>query len=231
MIIKGFQKTSLVDYPGNIVSTVFVGGCNFSCPFCHNPGLVGNGDSDWIQIPRVLEDLKEHRKFIDGVCVSGGEPTIHGDLPEFLAELKSLGLKVKLDTNGSNPGMLGNLIDRKLVDYVAMDIKSSFDSYPEVVNADVDTKNILRSIDILLKSDVDYEFRTTAVPGLFDMERLQHICKEIVGAKKYFIQQFNPKVKLVDSKYETVEPFSEQRLRGFAHFAGQFVQKCDVRNV
>lgn len=231
MIIKGFQKTSLVDYPGNVASTVFVGGCNFNCPFCHNPGLVSADSSGSIPEDMIFQGLNEHRKFIDGVCVTGGEPTIHEDLPEFLARIKSLGLKVKLDTNGSNPKMLAKVIGDGLVDYVSMDIKSSFDSYSEIVKSDVDADDILRSVCILMGGVIDYEFRTTAVPGLFDMGKLQSICKEIVGAKRYFIQQFNPNVRLVDSKYERVKPFSESQLRGFAHFAGQFVQDSGVRNV
>ncbi len=231
MIIKGFQRTSLVDYPGNVAAAVFVGGCNFNCPFCHNPGLVAADSSSEISEGVIFKGLRERKEFIDGVCVTGGEPTVHRDLPEFLARIKSLGLKVKLDTNGSNPDMLKGIIAAGLVDYVSMDIKSSFDSYSMAVNSDVDAGDILRSIGILMKGDVDYEFRTTAVPGLFDMGKLQSICKEIVGARRYFIQQFNPNVSLVDPKYEKVEPFSESQLNGFAHFAGQFVQNCGVRNV
>lgn len=232
MIIKGFQKTSLVDFPGLVVSTVFVAGCNFRCGFCHNPELVDD-DHSLREIPwgEILSELESRKNFIDGVCVSGGEPTVHSDLPEFLMEIKKLNLKVKLDTNGSNPQMLGELIERGFVDYISMDVKSSLGSYSRIVSKDVDTEAISRSISILMGSGIDYEFRTTAVPGLFDMEELKSVCNVINGAKRYFIQQFKATTSLIDGRYAGTKPFSEEELKGFVGFASQFVRECGLRNV
>ncbi len=232
MIIKGFQRTSLVDFPGNIVSTVFLAGCNFRCHFCHNPELVFD-DVSLKRIPEetVMDELSGRKRFIDGVCVTGGEPTIHDDLPYFLENIKAMGFKVKLDTNGTNPRMLKRLIDCGVVDYVAMDIKSSIEGYPGCVNANVDTRSILKSIDILRNSGIDYEFRTTVVPGLFDLSVLKSICGSILGAKNYFLQQFSSGIKLVNPEYSDAEPFSEEQLGEFAAFARKFVQNCGIRNV
>ena len=157
MIIKGFRRTSLVDFPSNIVSTVFVAGCNFRCPFCHNPELVFDDPSlKRISEREVLNMLEKQRRYIDGVCVSGGEPTIYQDLPDFLVKIKAIGFKIKLDTNGSNPVMLKRLLDEGLVDYVSMDIKSSFDSYSICAGAEVDAKIILESIAVIMGGKVDY---------------------------------------------------------------------------
>ena len=232
MIIKGFRRTSLVDFPGNIVSTVFVAGCNFRCPFCHNPELVFDDPSlKRISEREVLGMLEKQRRYIDGVCVSGGEPTMHQDLPDFLVKIKAIGLKVKLDTNGSNPVMLRMLVEQGLVDYISMDIKSSLDNYSVSAGVKVDVKSILESIAVIMSSKVDYEFRTTVVPGLFDIDELKSICKEIAGAKGYYLQQFNPKTSLIDDKYASVKPFSADQMREFASFAEKFVQKCDIRNM
>src|SRR3989339_28387 len=169
MIIKGFQRTSLVDFPGNIVSTVFLSGCNFRCPFCHNPELaLDSPDLKALPERKVLAEIEAHKRFIDGVCVSGGEPTVHSGLPDFLAKIKALGLKVKLDTNGSNPEMLRTVIAERLVDFISMDVKSSPARYAEATGADVDVLVVGESVKIIMASGIDYEFRTTVVPGFFD---------------------------------------------------------------
>jgi len=231
MIIKSFRRTSLVDFPGNIVSTVFVAGCNFRCPFCHNPELVFDDPSlKAMPAEDVLKELERRKGLIDGVCVSGGEPTIHKDLPEFLAKIKNLGLKTKLDTNGSNPEMLRKIIHEKLADYVAMDIKSSSGNYLKAAGSQ-DAAKVLESATMLMDSNVDYEFRSTAVPGLFSMNELISICKEISGAKRYIIQQFNANAGLVDPEYSKIKPFTAKELEGFASFAGRFVQECGIRNL
>ncbi len=230
MIIKSFRRTSLVDFPGNIVSTVFVAGCNFRCPFCHNPELVFDDPSlKAMPAEYVLKELERRKGLIDGVCVSGGEPTIHKDLPEFLAKIKSLGLKTKLDTNGSNPGMLRKIIHDKLADYVAMDIKSSFGNYLKATGSP--PAKVLESAAMLIGGGVDYEFRSTAVPGLFSMNELKSICKEIAGAKRYIIQQFNANAELVDPGFSKIKPFTAKEIEGFASFAGRFVRECGIRNL
>lgn len=230
MRIGSFQKTSLVDFPGTVASAVFVAGCNFRCGFCHNPDLVlGSPSSVDLSVEGVISELEARKGFIDGVCVSGGEPTVFSDLPEFLAKIKSLGLKVKLDTNGSNPDMLEDIIGKGLVDYVAMDIKSSLWSYPSVVNAQVDTNKILKSISLLLRSGIDYEFRTTVVPRLFGMEELKSICKEISGSKRYVLQQFSNSNEMISKEFGSVKPFARGQLEEFRVFAEKFVQECYVR--
>ena len=175
MKILGFVKTSMVDYPGNIVSTIFLGGCNFRCPFCHNPDLADNKGIE-LDKEKIFSFLKKRNGLIDGVCVSGGEPTIYSDLPSFLKDIKALGLKVKLDTNGSHPEMLKSVIEDGLVDYVAMDVKSSFKHYDNASGVHVDMEKIKDSIDIIKSSNVEYEFRTTMVPRFVrreDFERRQ----------------------------------------------------------
>ncbi|MEK6816279.1 MAG: anaerobic ribonucleoside-triphosphate reductase activating protein, partial [Nanoarchaeota archaeon] len=154
MRIAGFVKTSMVDYPGNIVSTVFLSGCNFRCPYCHNPNLVSSGPSNFSE-EEVFGHLKMRIGLIDGVCVSGGEPTINPELVEFLKKIKSLGLLVKLDTNGSNPDMLRKILDEKLVDYIAMDVKAAFDKYSEACGVSIDMGRISKSIAMIKGSNIE----------------------------------------------------------------------------
>jgi len=232
MIIKGFQRTSLVDFPGNIVSTVFLSGCNFRCPFCHNPELaLDSPDLKALPERKVLAEIEAHKRFIDGVCVSGGEPTVHSGLPDFLAKIKALGLKVKLDTNGSNPEMLRTVIAERLVDFISMDVKSSPARYAEATGADVDVLVVGESVKIIMASGIDYEFRTTVVPGFFDENVLEGICNMISGARGYVLQQFSPRDTLVDEGLRSIKVFTKQDLERFASLAGKFVLNCSVRNV
>lgn len=190
MTIGGIQKVSLIDYPGHIATVVFLRGCNFFCPYCHNPELiVPEGES--LSEEDFFSHLVKNRKMLDGVCVSGGEPCVHPDLPEFLSKIKDLGLAVKLDTNGSEPEMLSFVISKGLVDYVAMDIKHSFEKYGEIVRRE-DWKTVsslcLKSMDILKSSPVRHEFRTTVWKGVHFEDDICGIASLMTPQTKYFLQ-------------------------------------------
>ncbi|MCD6360762.1 MAG: anaerobic ribonucleoside-triphosphate reductase activating protein, partial [Armatimonadetes bacterium] len=189
-VMNGMQRTSFIDYPGKIVSTVFFGRCNFRCPYCHNSDLVFNRDLPEIEGTVLLEHLENRRGKLDGICITGGEPTLHPDLPDFIRAVKERGFLVKLDSNGTNPGMLEELFDENLVDYMAMDIKAPKEKYPEITGVKVNMEPIQRSIDVLRKKAPDYEFRTTAVRELTDEGGLMAIAKWIAGSKRYVLQQF-----------------------------------------
>lgn len=193
MKFAGFIKNSFVDYPNEIAAVVFTLGCNFNCWYCHNRELIdkNNKNINLIDEKEVLDFLKSRKNFLDGLVISGGEPTIYNDLKEFISKVKSLGLKVKLDTNGTNPKILQELINEKLIDFVAMDIKTSLCKYEDIIETKCNIENIKKSINILMKSDIDYEFRTTFAPDV-SLEDIEEIAKTIKGAKSYAIQKFNP---------------------------------------
>jgi pyruvate formate lyase activating enzyme len=198
MKIGGFVKQSLIDYPGKIAAVVFTRGCNFRCGYCHNPDLVVPElfkQHQLISVNEVLMFLKERKSWLDGVVVSGGEPTIHKDLPAFLKTLKDMGFSVKLDTNGSNPSMLDHIIDKKLVDYVAMDIKSSLNAteYAQVIGlkiADTLFKKVIASIGILRNSNIEVEFRTTKLPGIHEPPVFENIYQYIGKDARYSINEY-----------------------------------------
>lgn len=195
MDIKGFVEVSFVDWDGKVASVIFLPGCNFRCPMCHNFRLVLNpGEFESIHIDRILDFLSRRKDFIDGVVITGGEPTIYQDLPDLCRKIKGSGFAVKLDTNGYNPQMLAGLISEKLIDYVAMDIKSAIakEKYCAAAGADVDVAKIRESIEILMNSGIDYEFRTTVVPSINDAEDIGNIAKSISGARKFVLQYFRP---------------------------------------
>ena len=188
MKISGLQKVSLVDYDGQIATTIFTSGCNFACPFCHNSGLV-KGTEPEIPTSEILEYLNKRKNVLTAVCISGGEPTLHRDLPDFIAKIKELGYLVKLDTNGTNLDMLKFLVENKLIDYVAMDIKNSLDNYSKTIGIDNKT-NIKDTIDYLMNCGINYEFRTTIIKNYHTENDIQKIAQTISGANKYFLQKF-----------------------------------------
>lgn len=191
MEIVGFQKLTLLDYPGNISCTIFTGGCNFRCPFCHNAALVVQDHKNMIAEAEIFEYLKKRKNILDSICISGGEPLIQKDIVLFIKKLKGTGLKIKLDTNGSNPKLLKELIDAKLIDFVAMDIKNSKEKYNKTIGVSgYDIKNIEESVKVLLEGKVDYEFRTTVVSEFHDQDDFKKIAEWIKGCKKYVLQQF-----------------------------------------
>ena len=190
MKIAGFDKLSLLNYPDLVSATIFTNGCNFLCPYCQHSALVLDAkDNELIPEEEVLDYLKERRKLLDGVCVTGGEPTIQKDLVEFIRKIKDLGLKVKLDTNGSHPEVIKELLDLGLVDYIAMDIKTVFSKYNEVANRKVDTDALRSSIELIKNSNIDYEFRTTVVKAFVSYEDLIFIL-DYLNCKKYYLQKF-----------------------------------------
>jgi pyruvate formate lyase activating enzyme len=228
--IVGFSKTSLLDWDGHVVATIYLQGCNWRCLYCHNPDLVPMeptyAELDFEEIAAYVRDNSD---FLDGVSISGGEPTIHPDLPILIAKIRDLGMKVKLDTNGSNPDMLEDLLGSGMLDYVAMDIKAPLnEKYKDIARVSVDLEKVKRSIRLLMTSDIDHEFRTTVVPFLIDEKDIESIAAFIGGAKKYALHQFKNDTTL-EKKMELVSPYPEERLRTMADIAKGYVRKVVVR--
>ena len=192
MVINGFQKLTLLDFPGKTACTVFTAGCNFRCPFCHNASLVTHIDNrNNINDEEIFSYIEKRRGILEGVCITGGEPLLQNDIEDFIKRIKDLGYAVKLDTNGSRPELLKSLVNKGLVDYVAMDIKNSFEKYSETVGiCGFDIRCIEESIDFLLSGVVPFEFRTTVCEELHTAEDIGKIAGRIAGAPKYFIQNF-----------------------------------------
>ncbi len=214
MEIGGLQKVTLIDYLGRLSATVFLTGCNFRCPFCYTPELVL--PEKIRKQPKISERyffdfLRKKKKFLEGVVLCGGEPTINKDLPRFCRKIKKLGFLIKLDTNGSNPKMLKKLIGEKLIDCVAMDIKAPKEKYSEAAGVIVDIEKIQESIDTLKKGKVNYEFRSTILPKIHTKKDMADMAKWIQCAKIYYLQQFRPE-KTLDPKYEKYKPFDEKEL-------------------
>jgi pyruvate formate lyase activating enzyme len=231
MEIKGFIDTTFLDWDGKVASTVFTAGCNLRCVFCHNYGLVLNPNKyPNVEEKGIFEFLKEHKDFIDGVCITGGEPTLQENLGEFCQKIKTLGINVKLDTNGTAPKVLADLIQRGLVDYVAMDIKAPLDekSYARVAGVPCEVNRIKESICILMSGEVDYEFRTTVVPSIHSEEDIEKISKEIQGAKLYVLQKFQPKFAL-DESLRTQPIMKDEEILKFVDIAGKYVEKAIFR--
>ncbi|MBU1946566.1 MAG: anaerobic ribonucleoside-triphosphate reductase activating protein, partial [Nanoarchaeota archaeon] len=211
--IKGLQKTTLVDYPGKVACTVFLPNCNFRCGFCHNKDLVLNSEVlPAFSEQDVLEYLKEKKRWLDGICITGGEPLLHKELINFLPKVKEIGYLVKIDTNGTNPTFLKELIDRNLIDFIAMDIKNSIEKYEETAGAKVDTEDIKKSIDLIKNSGIDYEFRTTVVPCLHTKEDMMKIGELLKESKKFAIQNFKPANEVIDPKYKEMKGFTKEEL-------------------
>ncbi|MDD4106190.1 MAG: anaerobic ribonucleoside-triphosphate reductase activating protein [Eubacteriales bacterium] len=207
MQIAGFQKLTLLDYPGKVACTVFTPGCNFRCPFCHNARLVlPFRKFDLIREEEVLDYLVLRSGMLQGVCLSGGEPLMQQDLADFIGEIKALGYSVKLDTNGSDPDKLGQLLDENLLDYVAMDIKNTPFKYPETSGTPaLDTGAIIQSAEILMQGRIPYEFRTTVVKELHTAKDIETIGKWLQGAPKYYLQNFVDSGDLIGKNLSPVD--------------------------
>ncbi|OCL25466.1 anaerobic ribonucleoside-triphosphate reductase activating protein [Orenia metallireducens] len=230
MKIAGLQRTSLIDYPEHIATVVFTQGCNYRCPYCHNSSLIDNSfqESSYLTLEDFWSFIKKRKKLIDGVSITGGEPTLQTGLIDFIRELKAKGLKVKLDTNGSNPDILTELIEENLLDYIAMDIKSSLKKYSKVTGQ-CDLDKVKKSIDLIKNSNIDYEFRTTVVPTLHTEEEFEDIGKLISGAKLYFIQNFRP-INTLDEKLKELSSFPPDKLNRFKEIVSPYVAKVEIRN-
>lgn len=229
-MIKGLQKTSMVDYPGKVVATLFTDKCNFRCPFCHNVDLVLNsGKMPEISQEEILNFLRERKKWLDGVCITGGEPTLHKGIVDFIKKIKEIGLLVKLDTNGTNPEMLKELIDSKLVDYVAMDIKSSKENYGKATNSTIDLNKIRQSIGLLNQGKVEFEFRTTAVPKFYNKEEAKKIGEWLKGSRKYVLQQFSEKKDMLDNSLKNIKPYTKTEFEEFKEILKDYFDVVEVR--
>lgn len=231
MIIKGLQKLTLLDYPEKCACTVFTFGCNLRCPFCHNASLVvkREGDDGIISTEEFFGFLDKRKNLLDGVTVTGGEPLLQPDIEDFIYNIKERGFLVKLDTNGTNPEKLSYLIDEKLVDYVAMDIKNCFKRYPATVGVEgFSVEPIKKSVKILLEGKVDYEFRTTVCNELFDEDCFYEIAEEIKGAKKYFLQAFADSGDVLCGHF--TQP-TKSLLNSYAKVVSKTVEKVEIRGV
>ena len=207
MIIRGLQKTTLLDFPEKLACTVFTGGCNFRCPFCHNASLVLNsGAIEEIPENEFFSYLSRRKGVLDGVCITGGEPLLNSDIFEFIKKIRSYGLLVKLDTNGSMPDRLEALLDAGIVDYVAMDIKNAPTKYALTAGVDEYPAEIERSIDIIIKKAPEYEFRTTVVRELHEKEDIIKIANRIKNAKKYFLQSYVDSGDIISSGFSAYSP-------------------------
>lgn len=227
MEINGIIRQTLLDYPGEVATTIFTGRCNFRCPYCHNPNLVEKSSNrDEIKEEKFFKFLDKREGLLDAVCITGGEPTLHPDLKDFIEKIKEKGYKVKLDTNGSNPRELEDLLP--LLDYVAMDIKAPRDRYQEVTRSEVDPEKIQESVDLLMNSDVEYEFRTTVAPELISKEDIEEIGEWLDGADSYYIQQFSSKQTL-DPEYREKEPYSEDKLEEMKKLVEDHFNTCEIR--
>lgn len=226
--ISGLQKLTLLDYPEHTACTLFVPGCNFKCPFCHNSELLGGG-VEFYDEAEIFEFLKKRRGVLEGVCVTGGEPTVYTDLARLLYDIKTLGYEIKLDTNGYLPERLAELYGRGLLDYVAMDIKNSPERYAETAGvADIDMSRIRESVSMIMQSGVSYEFRTTVSAELFDRAAIEGAARMIEGADRYFLQKFVMR-DTVPSK--TLSAPTDETLLEYLDIVRKYVPNAQVRGI
>lgn len=226
--LAGLQKTTFIDYPEKIACIVFTQGCNFRCGYCHNPELFENKEPV-LSVPAFFEFLNKRKGKLDGVVITGGEPTLHGkDLIEFIKEVKSLGFLVKLDTNGTHPDVLQELLNENLLDYIAMDIKAPLAKYQTITQTDIDTKIIKKSIDMIMNSGVDYEFRTTIVKSQLSVEDLRQIGELIQGAKRYYMQKFLA-TKILDETLMSEESYTDEEFKNLRTILEEYVDFVDYR--
>jgi len=230
MKIGGLQKLSLLDYPEHIAAIIFTQGCNFRCHFCYNPKLVvPQKDYSLISEDSLFEFLQKRKGKIDSVVITGGEPTMHFDLPEFIKKIKKLGYLIKLDTNGTNPKMLEFLVQKKLINYIAMDIKAPLNKYQDVVGVKPVLANITKSIIIIRASKLPYEFRSTIIPSLHKQGDIDNMGKMIDKADKWYLQKFKPMPNLVDEKFNQEKAYTDKEMEKLCDIGKKYVKICDVR--
>lgn len=228
MRIGGLEQSTLIDYPGKVACIIYTIGCNFRCPYCHNPELVDETAQE-IPLENIWKFLRSRKGLLDGVVITGGEPTLHDDLPEFIAAVKKLGFKVKLDTNGTRPGMIKRLIESKLIEYIAMDIKAPLEMYPYIVGRPVLCGTLRKSIEIIKSSPINYEFRTTMVKSLLSFEDMERIGKDIHGATTYYLQRFNGG-KILNPQFRHKVTYSDAELFEIRQMMLQHVSFCGIRS-
>jgi len=234
MEIKGFVDLSLVDWDGKVCSVIFLPGCNLRCPFCYNTALVLRPEKlPTIPFEEIEDYLKKNHGWIDGVVITGGEPTIHDDLQNLCQKINELGLLVKVDTNGTHPVIIKELVKERFVNYIAMDIKAPLteEKYSRVsgVNSKAVLENIEETINALLKLNIDYEFKTTMVPTLHEKEDIEQICQKIRGCRKYAIQNYRGDVETIDPNLKNLKPFSEEKMREFLVTAQKIIPNAMLR--
>ena len=229
MKICGIQKVTLLDFPGHVACTIFLGGCNFNCPYCHNSSLIRSNLADEVLTKEELYEYLNHRKgLLDGVAITGGEPLLHNEIVDLIKSIKDLGYKVKLDTNGSFPEKLKHLVDEKLVDYVAMDIKNTLEKYPLTIGCNTDMAKVKESIKILMNSDIEYEFRTTVVKDYHEIADFHKIGEMIKGAQRYFIQSY----KYQDSvRIKTLSAMTKEELQVCVSIVKEYVENSSLREI
>lgn len=261
MKIAGYIKTSLIEWPGKISSVIFTQGCNFKCPFCHNRDLVLEQGFSRIEEKQILADLANRRKWVDAVVVTGGEPTLQTDLSRFLSRLKQMGFLTMIHTNGMRPETIASLLSCYLVDYVCMDLKGDLENYEKFCNVKYPLQgkqmsNVKTSMELIVKSGIEYEFRTTVVPGLHNLENLKRLARELrttanrlqpacrqgrttvavnssqkaVSGPKWFLQQFRP-MNTLDKKYLKVKPFSKEEMEAFQKELQKIIPQTLLRGV
>ncbi len=236
MEIKGFVNLSLVDWDGKISSVIFLPNCNFRCPFCHNTTLVLHPEKgETVPFERVEDYLKKQKSWIDGVCITGGEPTLHRDLPDLCSKFKEMAFLVKVDTNGTNPVMMKELMDRRLIDYVAVDIKAplTVEKYSKAigVNAEKLLGKVKETVKMLMGSKMDYEFRTTVVPTLHGEEDIKEICGGVKGCRKYVLQKFDVSLgkTTIDPDFSKLKPFTDDEMKTFLIIAQGLLPNVKLR--
>jgi pyruvate formate lyase activating enzyme len=231
MNIRGIHKTSLIDYPGRISSVIFTGGCNLRCGYCHNPELACNScELERFSNEETLGMLEKRRGLIDGITVSGGEPTISKNITTFMSSLKGLDLAVKLDTNGLNPSVVRNLARDGLVDYVAIDIKTAPEKYEFVTGTRVDFDSIVETVNAVRDAGVEYELRTTCIPYYVTLEDFKSIRLAVGEVKRYYLQQFVNEVTM-DASLGRVRPYPVSVLQGFKKYVDSFAEICEIRGI
>ncbi|PIQ69963.1 anaerobic ribonucleoside-triphosphate reductase activating protein [Candidatus Shapirobacteria bacterium CG11_big_fil_rev_8_21_14_0_20_40_12] len=235
MEIAGYIKTSLIEWPGKISSVIFVPGCNFRCPFCHNADLVVRSKVSKFQSfkeKEVLADLEKRKKWVEAVAVTGGEPTLQADLSRFLSRLKQMGFLTMVESNGTKPEIINELIIKKLTDYIAMDIKGDLEDYERYTNVQCTIYDIQKSIELIVKSGVEYEFRTTVVPGLHNLENLTKLAKQVGKTPniRWFLNQFRP-MNCLDKKYLKIKPYSVEELKKICRNLQKIIPQTNLRGV
>ena len=226
-LIGGIKKSSLLDFPNKVSAIIFTQGCNFNCGFCHNPGLIRN----CLNSPALLENVNSFFDFLetrkgklDGVVISGGEPTLQPDLKSVIQKIKSMGFLVKLDTNGYKPDILENLLNENLLDYVAMDIKAPLEKYSLITNVNIDTTKIQKSVTMLLNSDIDYEFRTTFMPYYHSIEDFKSIGELIKGTKRYYLQKFEANTQINNEQLRYEKNYSDEDIKRIIEILENYIE-------
>jgi len=227
-IIGGIQKTTLTDFPKKVAAIVFTQGCNFRCGYCHNPELLNFTSTEQYKISDFIEFLKTRKGKLDGVVITGGEPTLQTGLYDFIKEIKSLGFSVKLDTNGTNPDILKKLINDCLLDYIAMDIKAPLEKYDFITGVNVNIENIKKSIKLIIESNVDYEFRTTVLKSQLSYDDFEKIGQLLSGAKRYYLQKFVCS-KIYDKNLQNETSYTNAEFDKICNILKKYIKLVDYR--